>query len=395
MRFTFGLTIAAVTLAGVGLAQTPPDQPGRPDGPPGRAGQDGARPRDGARARDGARRQDPLAMLERLAQQLNLDDAQKTQFDAIISKHRAEFEKNADSTRELMQQMRAARQSGDDAKATEIRQQIAALRKPGQMEQVLDEVEAILTDAQKEQLGQIRDRMARMGERGSPGDPIARLEQLGERLKLDDAQTAQFKKLLDGVRTAIKPADGESDPMQLQREMREAAASGDREQAARIRKQLDAHRQKVQTAVEDMFKQLEPTLNDDQKAILADARATMQRRPGGPDGARGNRQNDPRLVIRAAKRLDLTDEQKTQLEAIEADTAQKVRDAGRADAEEQAKLKTDVEKQIRAILTSDQARQFDQFLERLSNGGRGGPPRDDAGDQPRRRRPAPPAGEKP
>lgn len=405
MKLFLGMTIAVLTLAGAGFAQTPPDRPGRGDGAPRRprAEREQDAPRRGEARQDGARRQDPLAMIERAARQLELDEAQQTKFDEIIAKHRDEFEKNAETMRDLMQQMRAARDAGDDAKAAEIRRQIGELRGPGQVEAVLDEVEAILTDAQKERLGQIRERMERAGQRpggpsgpGGPGDPIARLEQLRERLKLDETQTGKFDELLGTFREAIKPTDGQPDPMRLQREMRQAVANGDRERAAEIRKQLDEHRQLVQAAAEELFTGLAPVLNDQQKQMVEDAREMIARGPGGPEEARGGRQNDARMLIRAAKRLELTEEQKTQIDAIEKDAMGRIREAGRdAEPEVLAEIKTDVEKKIREILTSEQSTQFDQFIERLSNAGRGDPGRGGEGDQPRRRRSAPPPDDKP
>lgn len=406
MKLFLGITIAAVALASAGWAQTPPDRPGRGDGQPRRVrpAQDQDAPRRGEARQDGARRQDPLAMLERAARQLDLDESQQAKFDEIIARHREEFEKNAETMRDLMRQMREAREAGDDAKAADIRRQIGELRGPGQMEKVLDEVEAILTDAQKEKLGQLRERMERGGQQrpggpGGPGDPIARMEQLRERLRLDETQTAKFDELFTAFREAVKPAEGQPDPMQLQREMRQAVASGDRERAAEIRKLLDEHRKVVQAAADEFFQQLEPVLNADQKKMIENAREMLARGPagpGGPDGARGARQNDARMLIRAAKRLDLTQEQKTQIDAIEKDATGKIREAGRdAEPETLAQIKTDVEKQIREILTSEQTKQFDQIVERLSNAGRGGPARDGEGDQPRRRRQAPPPDDKP
>lgn len=406
MKLFLGITIAAVALATAGWAQTPPDRPGRGDGQPRRVrpAQDQDAPRRGEARQDGARRQDPLAMLERAARQLDLDESQQAKFDEIIARHREDFEKNAETMRDLMRQMREAREAGDDARAADIRRQIGELRGPGQMEKVLDEVEAILTDAQKEKLGQLRERMERGGQQrpggpGGPGDPIARMEQLRERLRLDETQTAKFDELFTAFREAVKPAEGQPDPMQLQREMRQAVASGDRERAAEIRKLLDEHRKVVQAAADEFFQQLEPVLNADQKKMIENAREMLARgpaSPGGPDGARGARQNDARMLIRAAKRLDLTQEQKTQIDAIEKDATDKIREAGRdAEPETLAQIKTEVEKQIREILTSEQTKQFDQIVERLSSAGRGGPPRDGQGDQPRRRRQAPPPDDKP
>lgn len=333
-------------------------------------------------------------MVDRMRTQLGLDEQQQVAFDDIVAAYRERLTSQAGDAdnREIMQKLREARQNGDEETARQLREQLRA--SGGGREQIqrfFDDVEKILRDDQKEALSEMRDRLARAGGRmGGMMDPVGRLAGLREQLSLTPRQAATWDRLLAEFEASVAPQDGEPD---FRPGARGREAGGDPERMREMGAAMMARRERVMKATDEFFAGLDPILTDEQRQITAEFREDMA--PGGPGGGRGDRDN-PRIVFQAARRLQLTREQREGLRQIEQETGARMQEI-RRDPQALAALKADVANQVRDILTPEQVHAFDDALARAeARGGRPGGPRPGAedGDQPRRRRP-PPRGDNP
>jgi hypothetical protein len=109
------------------------------------------------------------------------------------------------------------------------------------------------------------------------------------------------------------------------------------------------------------LEQVEQILRDDQKAVLEDFR---QEFGIGREGEARD-QADVRNIIRAARRVRLSGEQREEFRVIERDAMRARREIRRRDAEGQAALAAKVKKQIVELLDPEQAREFEEHLQRL------------------------------
>src|SRR5213076_2889770 len=132
MRKTLmGATLALVLTASLAMAQ-------RGGGPPGPG-------RGGPGGRGGP---PPVDLI--LLNGITLSDAQKTQLDALHEQHRSAMDAQREAGRELFDQIRAARQSGDTATANRLmRQQRAKMDE--QRDQEIAALRALLTADQQVQ----------------------------------------------------------------------------------------------------------------------------------------------------------------------------------------------------------------------------------------------------
>ncbi|MBK9128948.1 MAG: hypothetical protein IPM13_14275 [Phycisphaerales bacterium] len=67
-------------------------------------------------------------MLETLPERLEMTPEQVTKFDAVVAEHRETLAAHREEIQPLVQEMRAARQAGDDERAAELREQIEQAR---------------------------------------------------------------------------------------------------------------------------------------------------------------------------------------------------------------------------------------------------------------------------
>lgn len=331
-------------------------------------------------------------MAGRIAEQLDLDDEQKAQFDKIV----ADFEERSQQQRgnrqqmgEIRREMRAAREDGDDERVAELREQMRELGGGNPMNDFYNQIEPILRDDQKRQLSQMRERFSQRGGRGmGRGGAMQQVERLRGRLNLDDEQREQFDRLLEDARESMQEQRraGFEEMRPLIEELRAAQQEGDDERVQELREKFREMRGGGgdNAALEELYGQLEKILRDDQRAILAQFREQQQR---GRRGGRGTDQNDVRGLLRLAKRLDLNDEQKEDLRQVEQESMRALREV-RRDREAQADLAKQVKKEITAILNSEQAERFERLLQRGSRGDRPGRERSGRGRdrQPRRQR---------
>ncbi|MBL8880538.1 MAG: Spy/CpxP family protein refolding chaperone [Phycisphaerales bacterium] len=312
----------------------------------------------------------PEAMARRVASELELDDAQQAKFDEIVAKYRPQPDADGVDPREKMrgvfEQMREAREAGDDAKVEELRGQMREFREQGRtrMEQMFAEVDTILRDDQRTKLAEMRERFQ---QRRGPMDMAERADELRRQLNLDDSQRATFDRLAEDLRVKFEADNNPEAWRQRMNEYRSARESGDDARVKEMEAEFEQRRASHEAAANEFYTQLEPILNDDQKQALAQFRERNNR--GGRDAERSARDGgvEIRDVIRAAQRIRMDDEQEARFEEIRDAARQLEREARSREARTEAGER--VKQQIIEILKSDQKREFEQALTRNHRGG--------------------------
>ncbi|MFH1748170.1 MAG: Spy/CpxP family protein refolding chaperone [Planctomycetota bacterium] len=354
------------------LAQERPER-GRRDRP-GRAGME--------RRGEGPRRGGPPGqmmerMTERLAQELELNEEQAAEFDEITTELREQMEARhaeAGDGRELREAMREARESGDEERVAQLRDQMRQSRFDPQplVNEYFDQVATILNEEQLQTLNRFRERVDQMQQRGRQrGEMRQMLEQLPEQLELDEEQMAQFEEMreqLGGRGPGNRERWEEMRP--LIEEMRAAQEEGNEARVAEIRQQLEGMRGERGNPMESFLTELEGILRDDQKAKLAELRAQFESRRGRDN----QRPQDVRSILQAAKRLDLNEEQRRELNEIGQAAMRESRQLRRTDRDAQTELAERVKREIVEMLDGDQVPQFERMLqgERPRRGDRDG-----------------------
>ena len=161
-KLTKWTTMAAVVALSTSLAIA------APHGPKGEGRHEGGRHSEGMMMGEGR-------MGERMAQKLNLTDAQKEQIKTIRESFREKNKTFFDQAKATREQMREARKAGDTAKAdklkaamTQQRDQMNHLR-----QQLHAEIAKILTPEQREEFAKMQEqreaRRGKMGKRGHGG----------------------------------------------------------------------------------------------------------------------------------------------------------------------------------------------------------------------------------
>ncbi|MFO0837091.1 MAG: Spy/CpxP family protein refolding chaperone [Phycisphaerae bacterium] len=306
-------------------------------------------------------------MAERLAEELQLDDAQKAQYDDIVARYRKEFAGDG----QLFEQMRAARESGDQEQMREIGQQMRQRRQA--MDQAMgrfyDEVRPILREDQVQRLDESRERQQARERR----NPMRAVQELRDSLNLDATQQQQFDEMLQSVRERMMASREGGEMREMFEQMRAAREAGDMNKVEQLRQQF-ADRNDFTESMESFMDDLAPILRDDQKAALEAFRDRYQ-----ASAARGEA-TDFRTLIAAARRVDLNPEQARALKQVYDEARRAAREVRSGDSEGRATLAAKVRDDIRSVLTADQYRQFEQNLERANRSGdrerRGGQQRD-------------------
>lgn len=291
---------------------------------------------------------------QRLADQLDLDDQQRASYDEIVASFRERFAQSGqgEQMRDLMRQMREARQAGDDALAEDLRRKMDETRRAGETlrEEFLSQVEPILRPEQVERLATIRERLGNM-ERQRFGNPMQQIEELRDVLRLDDQQNRHFDELLADMREQMRSQRGMGAELRpLIEEQRAAQEAGDEEKVAELRARIAELRPDPREMFDNFYADLEKVLRADQVQALHDFRA---RQPG-PQGQDRAARTDVRSLFREARRLDLSRDQADDLADLEETAGRANRDARReraAAAQAQAALYERVKQQIIEILT--------------------------------------------
>lgn len=354
MSRAFTLCLTAGLLCVSLLAQTQDGEPRRqrgfgdgrgPGGPPGGPGGPGG--------------PGMFRMADRIADELDLDEAQKAEWEKILEPYRERMRSMGERWREVRQ----AQEEGDEARATELRNQI--MQSGGnfndQMNEAFDQLEPVLREDQVARLDEMRETWQRRSEGMETFGRLMR--ELPDELKLDDAQRDQFREILNDVRQRAGGRFGQM--REVMEEMRQARESGDRARIEELRQQLREAEPDGDSELASLLDSVGAILHDDQKPLLDAYREKL-------DGSRADaRKLDIRAILRAAKKLDLSDDQRADLKNIEREALRESRQAGRRDREAQATLAADVKEKILRVLDDAQAEKFNAALDRGARRGRG------------------------
>ncbi|MCG3126108.1 MAG: hypothetical protein CHACPFDD_00938 [Phycisphaerae bacterium] len=343
--FLSALSILAATT----LAQTPDEQPAprariaRPDRP--------ARQQGGERMRP---------MVDRLVRELDLDEAQKAELDRILESQREQMSE----MRRAAEEMRAARQAGDEARLAELREKFGDIQRGGgaMFDGIFDQLAPHLRPDQKAKLETLRSDMAAR----RPGPQSIDWDDLAAQLKLDDVQRAKFDEIVARARDEAGRAGPGEELRGIYEEMRTARDGGDDAKVEELRAKIADMRRAGDSRGETAFDEIAGILRDDQKAVLTRYRERVAR-------GRGQEIDDPRQIVRIARRLDLTDDQLNQLGEIEEASQEQLKDDD--SREHRATVAKNVTAKVRAILDAEQVKRFDEALSRRT----GGPRRPEAG----------------
>lgn len=300
-------------------------------------------------------------VVERMRADLELDDEQRVAFEELT----AGFRQRMADAGARWEEMRAARESGDEARAAELRRDMDPSRGQEEIDAALDQLETHLRPEQIDKLDAMRDRMERdRAER----DGFRRLvTDLPDRLELNDEQKAQYDEVMAENRRAMGERFSAMRP--LWEELREARDNGDAEAAAALQAQLDAQRPRLETQMGEIFSRLEPLLSDAQKATMHEFRDEVLPASGEPESAAADagdgKSLDAREVLRLARRVRLNDEQRESLREIEKEIMREYRGL-RGDAEARRALGEQAREKIVALLDAAQAERFATLIERQS-----------------------------
>ena len=346
MRHICLMSLTALLLALAAQAQT------QPAGPP----EPGARPAPPGRAM-------ALNMVaNRLASELQLTEEQRTKYDALLAKYEALVNEPApESEREQMralgEQLREARRNGDEKRAEELRAQMQALR-AGRAEATtafLDEVATLLTPEQQETLKRFRAQLRQRQETTRrAGDLRDLVRTLPEELGLNAEQKARFDELMTEQRQLVRERFQQTRAARpkLQEQLRQAREAGDQARVTELEAQL-APQHPEAAGFQELLDKLQLVLTPEQKAKLETLRANLAARAHpGPE--------DVQTLLRAARALELSDEQQTQLRKIAQDARQAERSA--TDDAARTELAKRVKIRIIELLNAKQVPEFERLL---------------------------------
>lgn len=382
MRSFITVAILSVAFSLPAVGQDPKQPSGDQPGVEARRAQRG---QDGGERRRGGRNQSVEDRIARLTRSLDLDSDQQARLDKIVEESRQIATKNASDAefQDLRNAMRVARDGGDEEKAEQIREQMRAKFQTSgdQLSDVLDKLEPALRPEQAQKLNEVREIAGRR-----PAGPRERLDELKSSLSLTKDQEVLFESLRERMEQSLPPRSGPGSMADLMRQMREARQSGDEAAIQSVREQIERVRETGRGALDDFLSQLSPTLTTEQRTTLEQARKNFAAARSAQGGTtERDAKADPRTVIRAARRLELNDQQRDQLKDIEQQAGAATREAGN-DNEKKKRVAAEVEKQIRGILNSEQAAKFTELLGSNSRGqGRGQGPGQGNGERPRRK----------
>lgn len=339
----------------------------------------------------GDRSASPLQMAQRLANQLSLTPQQRTQFNALITQYRTQWQAQQQGSqsapmRDLVQQLRTARRNGDDAKVAELRAQLKATGGAGRdmLQNFFADFEKILADEQVTKLDQLRTRFQnRPGAQERGQQRAAFLDRLPAELEMTPEQQASFQALREKGRAQLEAARTQQEALKpLRQELRQARQAGDDARVTELEAQLKGQRPTGQ-APGELLKQLgdllTPAQQEKLQTLIQENRAALQASGHGPA-------LNMHQIASAAKQLKLDVAQREQLKQIlrEAQQAHRPAADGAAPPAPGAGMQA-LRAKIMDMLDADQKAQFERLLQ-ARRPGPGGP----AGPGARPKRPTPP-----
>ena len=305
--------------------------------------------------RENVRQRGPGGRIERLAEDLQLDETQRAQLDELSQGLREQFRGNGENRRQmrdLFLEMREAQDAGDEDRVEELQSQINELRpdRGAVLEQFYDSVEGILREDQIELLDGVRQRTqerfadfnARMRDGMGGGSGRAGRANRGTQGEAEVAPLEQFEEALDFGSTL------ELDP--------EQRAAFDKIMTEARRRQ-EAEELSGQELNRYVLKEMRGILREDQIESFGAYRAEVLQ-----GQTRAQNANDVRLVFRALRKVNLTKQQSLQLRDIQKEATAKYKEV-RRDKEKLAELAAGVQKQVLALLDEEQAEEFNKELQ--------------------------------
>jgi hypothetical protein len=135
-------------------------------------------------------------MTRELPDELEMDEEQRKQYEQFLDAWREQFRDRMRETRPLFDQMREAREAGDEERVEEIRARLEEMRpdEGAMSSEFFDKVEEMLRDDQKRVLTVYRAEMGMLerGERADPGD-IRVILAAAKGVRLNDEQKKELR----------------------------------------------------------------------------------------------------------------------------------------------------------------------------------------------------------
>ena len=330
---------------------------------------------DGQRNEDrgpGGRGRGPsvIRIIERLDRRIGFDEAQTAQIDQIVAAH----EERMQELRAQWQEVRAAREAGDETRAAELREQLRRQRGgPGEIiRTVFGEIEPLLHEDQLEAFQEFRENFARRREHGEIGRMRQMIRELPDAVNMTEDQRREFQEFLTDRRQAMRA--------RMRERWRQGGGGGFGESGRWGPPDFAAMR-------EEIFARVAEILDEDQLESL-----TVYWGPTESAVRAGEREGseDFRVVLLAAKRVrDLNNAQKQAWRQIMLDAMRSFRRLRRADKEGKAELDAEVKGRILALLDETQKEAFERNIEHLEKRQKRDPRGRGAARSPRDPRPDP------
>lgn len=304
-------------------------------------------------------------MMGRMVEELDLDENQQKIYEELAAPMRERM-------RAMGERWRAAREAADGGDDTQLKALQSEFQSanggPGRsgpfggadpFGEIFDQLEPHLRPEQLDKLDNMRDRMER--DRDSMDSWRRVSEELPEKLNLDETQKQQFDEMLQTAREETGQRWQAMRPMFEQ--MQEAREAGENERLAELRRQFEQQRPDGAAQMQGLMSQIEGMLRDDQKEAFNSFQTELGVSAGGEAGDAGV-SADVRAILRIAKRLRMTSEQKEDFRTLERQSMRSLRVAGR-DADAKAELADRVKEQVEQLLDDAQRERFHAQLERL------------------------------
>ncbi len=295
-------------------------------------------------------------IMEKIAAELNLEAQQRIKLDEIVSAYLQELGER----RRKWFELRQAEKAGDSARAELLRaelQDAGSTNPQSTVPAILGELEPHLRPDQREKLPAIEERFTR---RGGGANELTALANLAAELNLSPEQKEQYNALVGEYREqTARDASRMIEVAGLYKELEEARRSGDESRAADLQKRMGEAQPDRRGQLEKLLDQIERILDTDQRRTFVERRddvvSALTARGGGPD---------VRTMLRTAKRLKLEDDQKARLAEVEREAEEALRGLKARDRDGRLRLANQVRKDILAILTPEQQRDFERQLDR-------------------------------
>jgi len=223
----------------------------------------------------------PAGMLDRVPDELGLDEEQRAQWDEIIAGQRTQM----DQRRARMRELRQARRDGDEARAAELQEQLAgdAWDPLESVQQSLDAIKPVLGADQLDRLSDMTERMQRRREEfaGRGGEGVRgggsrgsdrMLERVAESLELSDEQRAAFDQIAADHRARMQKVGP------INHEMRQAQREGDAQRVEELRVRLQELGVDPQVSLDQAMNEIESILEEPQAEQFAEVRGNMEQR---------------------------------------------------------------------------------------------------------------------